>query len=53
MYSGEWNGNPLRYFCLKNPVDSGDWVYSRMGHTELDTTEWLSTSIGMYISGEK
>ena len=23
--SGEGNGNPLQYFCLKNPTDGGVW----------------------------
>ena len=23
--SGEGNGNPLQYSCLKNPVDQGTW----------------------------
>ena len=23
--SGEGNGNPLQYSCLKNPMDSGAW----------------------------
>ena len=22
---GEGNGNPLQYFCLKNPMDRGAW----------------------------
>ena len=22
---GEGNDNPLQYFCLENPMDSGDW----------------------------
>ena len=22
---GEGNGNPLRYFCLENPMDRGAW----------------------------
>ena len=22
---GEGNGNPLQYFCLKNPMDRGGW----------------------------
>ena len=22
---GEWNGNPLQYFCLGNPMDRGAW----------------------------
>ena len=23
--SGEGNGNPLQYFCLENPMDTGAW----------------------------
>ena len=23
--AGEGNGNPLRYYCLENPMDRGDW----------------------------
>ena len=22
-YPGEWNGNPLQYYCLENPMDRG------------------------------
>ena len=22
---GEWNGNPLQYSCLDNPMDGGAW----------------------------
>ena len=22
---GEWNGNPLQYSCLGNPMDRGSW----------------------------
>ena len=22
---GEWNGNPLQYSCLENPMDGGAW----------------------------
>ena len=36
---GEGNGYPLQYSCLKNPMDS------LWGHTELDTTEWLTLSL--------
>ena len=24
-YPGEGNGNPLKYSCLGNPMDKGDW----------------------------
>ena len=23
--SGEWNGNPLQYFCRENPMVGGVW----------------------------
>ena len=23
--AGEGNGNPLQYYCLKNPMDGGAW----------------------------
>ena len=34
---GEGNGNPLQYYCLENPMDTGAWkvtVYgvARVGH---------------------
>ena len=28
---GEGNGNPLQYFCRKNPMDGGDWQAIVMG----------------------
>jgi len=28
---GEGNGNPLQYFCLKNPMDGGVWQAIVMG----------------------
>ena len=37
--SGEGNGNPLQYSCLRNPMDRGAWqatvhgVAKRVGHT--------------------
>ena len=36
----EWNGNPLQYACLNNPMDIGDWwVYSLWGVKESDATD--------------
>ena len=31
---GGGNGNPLQYFCLENPMDSGAWqaAVHRVGH---------------------
>ena len=28
---GEGNGNPLRYSCLENPMDRGDWWVTVFG----------------------
>ena len=37
--SGEGNGNPLRYFCLGNPMGRGPWQTIVHGVAEeLDTT---------------
>ena len=37
---GEGNGNPLRYFCLKNLLDRGAWQATVHNvHKESDTTE--------------
>ena len=34
---GEWNGNPLQYSCLRNPVDRGAWQTIVHGVTESQT----------------
>ena len=37
---GERNGNPLQYFCLKNPMDRGAWQATvqrlQKSHTQLN-----------------
>ena len=38
---GEGNDNPLQYYCLENPMDTGDSVW---GRKESDTTERLHFS---------
>ena len=39
-YPGEGIGNPLKYFCLENPMDRGAWWAIEHGITkELDTSE--------------
>ena len=39
-FPGVGNGNPLQYFCLKNPMDRGARQATvRKGHRELDMTE--------------
>ena len=42
-YPGGGHGNPLQYFCLKNPVDRGACGgYSPHGRKELDVTKQLT-----------
>ena len=37
---GGWNGNPLQYSCLENPMDRGAWqAPAHRGAYEWDTTE--------------
>ena len=36
---GEWNGNPLQYSCLENPMGRGAWWGDQWGHKESDMTE--------------
>ena len=35
--SGENNGNLLQYFCLKSPMDRGDWWATVHGVTKSQT----------------
>ena len=35
--SGEGNGNPLQYSCLKNPMDRGVWWATVHGVTKSQT----------------
>ena len=37
------DGNPLQYYCLKNPMDRGAWQATVHGIPELDTTEHTHT----------
>ena len=36
----EWNGNPLQYSCLENPMDRGAWQATVHGLTKSQT--WLN-----------
>ena len=47
--TGEGNGNPLQYSCLKNLMDRGAWRAMVHGVTESRTwLKWLSTHIHIY-----
>ena len=35
----EWNGYPLQYSCLENPVDRGAWQATDHGVAESDMTD--------------
>ena len=39
---GGENGYPLRYSCLENPMDRGDWQATVHRFAESDTTERLT-----------
>ena len=41
--AGEWNGKPLQYSCLGNPMDRGSWQATLHGAAESDTTEHTHT----------
>ena len=40
--TGEGNGNPLQYPCMRNPMDEGEWWATVHGLTESDRTEQLT-----------
>ena len=39
---GEWNGNPVQYSCMGNPIDRGAWWATV--HKESGTTERLNSN---------
>ena len=47
---GEWNGKPLQYSCLENPMDRGAWQATIHEVTESDTTEGHSLTKFLYFS---
>ena len=47
--SGEGHGNPLKYSCLENPIDSGAWQVTVHEVTkESDMTEGLTLGNDRY-----
>ena len=42
---GEGKGNPLQYFCLKNPMNRGAWPATVHRGAECDRTEQLTLSL--------
>ena len=48
MYHEEYDGNPLQYSCLENPMDGGAWC--PWGRKESDTTELLHCHFHFYVS---
>ena len=37
---GEGNGNPLKYSCLRNPMDRGAWWTTAQGVTKESDMTW-------------
>ena len=48
---GERNGYPLQYSCLENSMDRGAWQVTARGVSESDTSEQLTLSLCISISG--
>ena len=46
---GEGNGNPLKYFCLENPMNRGAWWATVHRVAELDTTKVTALTHGTDI----
>ena len=45
---GEWNGDPLQYFCLENPMDRGTWQVTVYGDAK-SWTEFSSTQLISHV----
>ena len=45
---GKWNGNPLQYSCLENPIDRGAWQTTVHGVAQSLT--WLSKQLSMHMT---
>ena len=42
--SGEWNGNPLQYSCLKNSIDREAWRATVRGVTKRLRHDWMTNT---------
>ena len=42
--SGEGNGNPLKYFCLGNPMDRGAWWATVQGVARVEQKKQLNNN---------
>ena len=50
-FPGGGHGNPLQYSCLKNSMDRGNWWATVHVVAESDTTEQLTLSLSLNITG--
>ena len=46
---GEWNGNPLRYSCLGNPLDRGAWHTTVHGVARVEN-DWMTKQQQIFYS---
>ena len=51
--SGEGHGNPIKYSCLENPMDTGAWWATVHEVAESDLTERLSSSGARGVRGPR
>ena len=46
---GEGNGNPLKYFCLENPMDCSPPGFSVHGISQARILEWVAISFSIKL----